>query len=405
MTEKIAIKHPIWESSVRPLYPKCVWIDGGSYRNFILDHDIQRRHTDELVGLNGLAGRRALSCDDLEEDMQSLKLIGLASDVRIQRHDAHPIVSTHMDAGERMGAYGDTKSDRGVDSELMTDKSVMRVSCADDVVFGKEHRQQSQSNGVGKSDAGDDIDQSKNQLTERVLQWLDLAGRQTTVRHESESMAKMPPKRRISTASEAYSRRNSMTPMMSANAKYATVPAIQPLPPLKRIESVHHLSLTFNKDDVQPPLLMPSNVPTMVDSQSVDRTALSFGEFFPTTYRCSRKFLTYRNGGGGSRARNLLYNQSRSMGQQSDPPAAMATTRRTLNKQPKRTDSIENQYRSMIQRQILETNCNTQLAKKQLHIFMPSLSKKTTLTTVMNSNVGGDCDSCLSTILSSSVAR
>lgn len=402
MTDK-CVKHPIWESSVRPLYPKCVWIDGGSYRNFILDHDIRRRQPADIAALNGLGDRRAISCDGLDEDLQSLKLIGLSSDVK-----EHYRRASHLSDSPFVGRVGDTMSrvplltgSRAVDTT--SDKYGNR-SCTDDMVCGMD-REHSQLSAISKFDGeclgragsvGDDIDQSKNQLTERVLQWLDLAGRQTTMRSDFDCVPKKPPKRRISTASDVHNRRLSMT-FASASAKNAPTPTAQ-LVPLKRVESVHHLSLTFNKDDVQQPL-----VPHTPSATIEGRTALRFGEFFPTTYRCSRKFLTYRNA-GGQRARNLMMTQSRSMDQQMEPTATVGRSRRSLGKQPKRHDSIENQYRSMIQRQILETNFNTQLAKKQLHIFMPSLSKKTTVTTVMNGN-GGDCDSCLSTILSSSVAR
>lgn len=398
MTEKF-VRHPIWESSVRPLYPKCIWIDGGSYRNFILDHDIGiRRQPVEFTSLNGLSTRRALSCDGIEEDLQSLKLIGLPSDVKKHRRQSHLSDSPYIGRGGGSSRGTLYKSVMHEMRKVSTADECGNESSIDDMVFGMDRNAAAQS-VIGKFDAvglgraesfGNDIDQSKNQLTERVLQWLDLAGRNTVIRHEFDT--KKAPKRRISTASEAYNRKH--LPTHGCISGKQTVSASAQSVSLKRVESVHHLSLTFNKDDVLQPCM-----PAVATDVPNERTALSFGEFFPTTYRCSRKFLTYRN--GGSKPRTLTSAQGRCAGQQPDPPSL---SNRRSSKQPKRMDSIENQYRSMIQRQILETNCNTQLAKKQLHIFMPSLSKKSPVATVLNGN-SNDCDSCLSTIMSSSVVR
>lgn len=406
-TEKNSGKQPIWESSIRPLYPKCVWVDGGSYRNFILDHDITRRQRD-FISLNGLSARRTLSCDGIEEDMQSLKLIG-SSQVKRHRRESNLSDTTLFTNQRNITRISKNNSVQLIKKEFY-EKFGNQMAIDEETAIGSDREYMtpsaikgdaSHSRGGGNaSNIGsncdekhfnDEMDYSKNQLTERVLQWLDLAGRNTlNARNDNEMPKTNQPKRRIFTASETHKKKT--VPQIHVSPKHSAAAPPIPQPPaiLRRTESVHHLSLTFNNDDVGP---SPNNgTPIEV---STERHALSFGEFFPTAYRCSKKFLAYRN--GGAKVRHLTSANSQNV-QQAD------NGRKPFRSKPKRIDSIENQYRSMIQRQILENNCNTQLAKRQLHIFMPSLPKKTIVTALSNSN-NGDCDSCLSTILSSGVIR
>lgn len=384
MTEKIG-KQPIWESSIRPLYPKCVWVDGGSYRNFILDHDITPRKQ-LYSSWNSVPERRTYSCDDIELDMQSLKLIG-SSELNRHRRESNLSDSTlltgHRYAWAQKHGLDLIENRHEFDDQMTIDEEIMRNSNKDYSSQANGFKRDASPGYSDEKQLNEEMDHSKNQLTERVLQWLDLAGRNVSTRIECDMQKLNTSKRRILTASEIQ--RKKSIQFIHANPKHMTMPSQTPA--LRRTESVHHLSLTFNDEDTfQMPAKCASELPT-------DRPALSFGEFFPTTYRCSRKFLAFRN--GSSKVRSALSLSARAS---KEPESG----RKPFRNKPKRMESFENQYRSMIQRQILENNCNTQLAKRQLHIFMPSLPKKPIVTT---SNSGGDCDSCLSTILSSGVAR
>lgn len=376
--EKIG-KQPIWESSSRPLYPKCIWVEGGSYRNFILDHDISRRRQ-SFMALDGVPERRTLSCDGIEEDLQSLKLIG-SSETKRERRESNLSDST-LQTNQRC-SWTHRNSLNLVKPQL-NDRFVSKKRLDEETVLSSDTGQLAQS--LIKSDHGeekvlrDEMDVSKNQLTERVLQWLDLAGRNTIVRNECEIAKRSHPKWRISTASETH-RKMSINQLCTSPSH----PPTQAPAPLRRTESVHHLSLTFNEENNYLPQIKSPKETTGAN----EKTALRFGEFFPTAYRCSRKFLAYRN--GSSKARQTS-------------SAKPDSGRKSFRSKAKRMESIENQYQSMIQRQILENNCNTQLAKRQLHIFMPNLPKKSMIATLSTGN-NGDCDSCLSTILSSGVAR
>lgn len=148
--------------------------------------------------------------------------------------------------------------------------------------------------------------------------------------------------------------------------------------PLRKSESVHHLSLTLNENDFY------SNK-NFFESSSRCNSAVKFGDFFPTAYRCSKKFL----------AHSALKNK-----QKTDfiPMKETILEKDKNKKQNIKLDrdlnlNIENQYKNIIHKQILENSCNTQLAKRQLHIFMPNLPNKK-----LFSNT--DCESCLSTIVS-----
>lgn len=198
-----------------------------------------------------------------------------------------------------------------------------------------------------------EIDSSKHLLAERVLQWLDLAaGRGHTIRR-SEHIGKLlnASKRRSVTAKE--SRKLSDTDDESAQKAK-----------VKR-EPVHQLSMTFNDDHAN-------------DAQHCNQSvvAFSFGKLFPVTYKCSRKFLSFR------RNKNVA-DRLEPLDLQSSIPFKMTTAKKDSKKhshggkfKPKRFEYFEDQYRSLIQREILETTCNTQAAKRQLHIFMPNLPKR-----------------------------
>lgn len=237
-------------------------------------------------------------------------------------------------------------------------------------------------------------EQSKNQLTERVLQWLDLAGKNTLVRPESEVTSK-------DTSAGGVTQRRIFT--AEVNRKLPN----QGLPCLKRTESVHHLSITLNEED--------SGEASRSDA-SGQTPRIKFGDFFPVTYRCSRKFLShssYRNrlnspptymntpmaqsagrgkaaAGVGSNGRKTLPEHANRNDKNRKQQFSSAVTSSSTGGKLGKNDSIENQYRGIIHRQLLETSCNTQIAKRQLHIFMPNLPNKTK----------GDCDSCLSSDLS-----
>lgn len=207
------------------------------------------------------------------------------------------------------------------------------------------------------------LDSTKNQLTERVLNWLDLAGKNTLIRTENETCENPAlPKRRIFTA-------DTLKTQLRPN-----------LLPLRRSESVHHLSLTLNENEMD-----FYNNKKFFEASSRCNSAIKFGDFFPTAYRCSRKFL----------AHSALKNNK----QKTDFVASMKKET-ILDKDKKRKNldrdlnlNLENQYKNIIHKQILENSCNTQLAKRQLHIFMPNLPNKK-----LYSNT--DCESCLSTVVS-----
>lgn len=353
MTRKME-RQPIWEASSRPLYPKCVWVEGAGYRHFILDHDINKKRKNYQ---SSATTRKAISCDVIEEDMESLKL-NCMSDVKNERRLSNG--SDEIDVRNCRRFMRQNRSNFDFIKKQLSNQ-ITTKECPKQLSDIGETMQQTKE----KSEDNEDINFRKNQLTERVLNWLDLAGRNTLVKPENEVVNKKLSKRRVCT---------------TESMKKPTLNTAPP-PILRRADSIHHLSLTFNEDDSY-----LSQMKNNTYMEKPDKT-LNFGDLFSTTYRCSRKFLASRHQGV-------------------QPKIASATSSKHEPEKRKRNSyklkkeeykGIEIQYRAMIQRQILENSCNTQLAKRQLHIFMPNLPKKKLL---LPNNVD-DCESTLSTAMSS----
>lgn len=294
-------------------------------------------------------------------------------------------------------------------------------------------------------------DPQKNQLTEKVLQWLDKTGKFTRGQTEKANfrMGTLPEisikepdveedEKKVF-AKKVLSAENVLRP----RSKYT-------VPPLRRSESVHTLSLTFDDD---------GHVPDPYNGSRCKSAAVKFGDLFPTTYKCSKKFLSLcsRKNSASSGSQNSLKtgkstsqseinsmkmtnnneqreetnnsnvislnNLSLNQSNQAQNNPGMETSNSnpgTSNKKSnrkilRRKDTlIENQYKHIIHKHILETQCNTQIVKRQLHIFIPKLRKKDTEMGQVTTGIGtgGDqnhlkvpdstieCDSCLSTVYS-----
>lgn len=352
MTRKME-RQPIWEASSRPLYPKCVWVEGAGYRHFILDHDINKKRKN----YQSSATRKAISCDVIEDDMESLKL-NCMSDIKNERRLS--IGSDEIDV----------RNCRRFMRQNQSNLNLIKKQLSNQITTKEFQKQQSDYGDVQnneKCEDTDDINFRKNQLTERVLNWLDLAGRNTLVKPENETVNKKLTKRRVCT---------------TESIKKPLLSAAPPPPIIRRSDSIHHLSLTFNEDD--------SYFSQTRNSSFMDKEkTLNFGDLFTSTYRCSRKFLASRQHGIQPKLTSAASGKT-------DKCVESDKIKRYKSKKEE-YKGIEVQYRAMIQRQILENSCNTQFAKRQLHIFMPNLPKKNLL---LPNNLD-DCESTLSTAMSS----
>lgn len=348
-------RQPIWEASSRPLYPKCVWVEGAGYRHFILDHDINKKRKN----YQSSATRKAISCDVIEDDMESLKL-NCMSDIKNERRLS--IGSDEIDVRNCRRYMRQNRSNLNLIKKQLSNQITTKELQKLPSEYGGFDVQNKE-----KSDDNDDINFRKNQLTERVLNWLDLAGRNTLVKPEHEAVNKKLAKRRVCT---------------TESIKKPLLTLTQPPPIVRRSDSIHHLSLTFNEDE--------SYLSQARNNSIMDREkSLTFGDLFTSTYRCSRKFLASRQQGVQPKLTSAASGKA-------DKCVESDKMKRCKSKKEE-YKGIEIQYRAMIQRQILENSCNTQFAKRQLHIFMPNLPKKKLL---LPNNVD-DCESTLSTAMSS----
>lgn len=409
-----------WESSRRPLYPKWVWTDAVGQRHFILDHPI------------GNAGPLQSSA------ARSL----LARSRQVRKSSSYDGMFTDADAGPSLRqnvAVAGARRLSNLSQGLLTEKSSISNATEDDA-----EAMQSESTARDALPAV-----SGNPLTERVLQWLDLAGRTTLIRSENATNAVTKvPTRRICTAQVARNRKTTQIRRFSAGVQY-----LAPLGP--RTESMHQLSLTFdataaqqgNEDATDKPsgTITPSAetaeyaaaaAAAAADTECAPRH--SFGEFVPTAYRCARIFAKRHAAAVGATLPPLQQQHDASFNDVSrnqkatNNTARMATTSAIAGKHRTKASKvqkqqhqpngslptaaqIEQQYHSLIQRKLLENNCNESAARRQLHIFMPNLPDKKTATALptalsarddSNSGIAGvdaESSSGLSTILSATI--
>lgn len=327
---------PIWESSKRPLYPKCIWVEHSESsnerrRHYIFDHELTTRSDNNAASpIKSNKFRRAVSFEDRANNLPNLILVGSLSG------------STH-----------DVQWNSQTESEPVSINSLK-----------EEYKCKETSS-------------PRIELAERVLQWLDLAGRKNRKgKDKKESLIDRTIPKDIE---RKFPDESSIRKMSSANINASN----------SRRESVHCLSLKFDEES--------SNINT--------KTSMNFGEFFPVTYRSARKFLSLR-----SSARTASLTRNLSEGEVSGSTIKTARELRPNRKKNlfMKNDQIENQYRSLIQRQILQSSCNQQLAKRQLHIFMPNLPKRASPSVQSNrigsagsmSNNTVDTDSCINSELS-----
>lgn len=362
---------PIWESSRRLLHPKCVWVgsirgaSNGAHRHFIFDQSLinaYRPRSDSVTSNAHAPNYRS---------------------TRIEKSQSFDTVETRMDGLSIVGAGDRIQNARSLNA--LNDRADMMA----DICFENEFYDALESPGnvntaapidaafggnqltSGMKRISNEIDSSKNLLTERVLQWLDLAGGRGGGGAGGSSSNKHTD--HLSKSGNATTKRRSVT------AKEQRKPiGIEPHEDTEikskqlRREPLHQMSMTFNDD-----------LKLNVNDFSTARNFL--GDLFPTTYRCSRKFLTLR------RPKNAIDSLEPLDLQLTLPPIkAMQAPRKSISSKTKpklRLEYCDDQYRSLIQREILETSCNAQAAKRQLHIFMPNFPKRCL---IVNDCGGGD---------------
>lgn len=361
-----------WESSTRPLYPRWVWLEAIGQRHFILDNsaaDVMQ--LSRRASLNTPRPRRPTT-------------------------EQHSGSSRRAAASRRLSSQSDTRAN---------DKRTQQQRKPPAQEASTKH------NGTAAVQSTPPLERTTksqpNPLTDRVLQWLDLAGRRTsTVNSDgSDTVASKLPHRRITTA------------------QAQTAPSRTASSLLRRTESMHQLlpptgessTITF----VQPTVVAgPPQTSATVQRPPSHTAATTISEFLPLAYRCYRAFSAQRiaahipnvvlpslTGGAAAAAATTTAVSTQAM------PARRPhypRRRRPANAPPHKyapvPAHIEQQYQELIQRKLHESvPFNVAAARRQLHIFMPNLPDKpkpspppassmgasTTTTTTANGGGGG----------------
>lgn len=471
---QVKVRPYIWESSNRPMFVRSVWLDSEGYRHVLLDEEVRKRK--EVRSMRRVQTERSSSVED------QLQCIGL-SDIGIKGKELHPSATCAETTNDKTHAK---KLDKGMGKlracrRMCEMSDISFVSLKHQLTRQKSKKgrlnpetgatsenrpkvnEQVNKDGVNESMSKDD-DSHKNQLTERVLQWLDKTGKFT-------SISPVVKKEKIIALPEINIRDNDGEEEWEATENFEFAkkvmsaenilrPRHKTAVPLRRSESVHTLSLTFDEDDLAP---NPYGI------SRCKSAALRFGDFFPATYKCSKKFLSLcsRKTSASSSAQSLnnrvsppsTSTSANNLTNLNELPEAtsksgiatnsivislnnldlnkleencgMAGNRNSQNntaggmeinnnttgsssrrrKILRRKDTlIENQYKHIIHKHILETQCNTQIVKRQLHIFIPKLPKKDKDKEKPEESPNSsqlkppaqdtECDSCLSTVYS-----
>lgn len=309
-------------------------VSNGAHRHFIFDHSLTNAYS---VSLNShhinrtTRMEKSQSFDTVETKMNGLSIVGAGDRIQNARS-----LNALNDRRESIAEI--CFENEFYDALELSDnvESVIPIDISDD----------NQQITPGMKRISNEIDSSKNLLAERVLQWLDLAGGRGNLSNKRiDSMSKTlnTTKRRSVTAKEQRKIGKDLQDDTEIKPKHL------------RREPLHQMSMTFNE------------VLNVKDLSARN----FFGDLFPTTYKCSRKFLTLR------RPKNSIIDSLEPLDLQSSLPIkSMARKSMHAKSKPKRLEYCDDQYRSLIQREILETSCNAQAAKRQLHIFMPNFPKR-----------------------------
>lgn len=380
------LAQPYWESSQRLLHPKCVWLESfGGYRHFIFDRSMFQDQTKIESSPHGEMKTGSTTATSTEKAGRHQIIIGYerSKSLDLNQNDFLTIIGS---ADSKLSPRKEIRSGAlHSKRERILEPEQWLNDTSSEIEFSSMH-----SSNTDIRQLSNEIDLCKDLLADRVLQWLDLAenNRMVCIKGK-ESYDKPMAKRRSVTAKES-------------TKSTETQPAL-------RRESIHHLSMTFDEGTAN--VIQTDDIIPM----SHGGIALRFDQFFPTTYRCSRKFLSLRRSTVPAKPFDFNNSSNRSfnvlMHEADDPherrTAAMAGRKQKqsgkfgVDKSKRFTGFFDDQYHSMIQRQILETSCNTQLAKRQLHIFMPNLPKRCSHDGQTNSRSANDCASCISSQVSS----
>lgn len=332
---KLISNSPFWESSKRPLHPKCVWVElmtgptNSGFRHFIFDYSLSNscrfQHETQLDNSKIHADLEKSQCfHGIEKHVKDMSVVGSADKVRMDGSPgAHTIINPKFE-----NKLVEPLNNSGKELELV--KSV--------------HMLMETPSTPGMIRLSNIINSSKNLLAERVLQWLDLAGGRDTSSKNSNKNHLNTFKSRSPAANETQKLFESQKDVFEK--------------PKACRELVHQLSMTFNKGNAD-----SSN---KKNSPTFSRKVLSFRKMKNTPDEVDPLVL-----------QPWLRLKS----------SKKSTSIKNSNSKPKRFEYFEDQYQSIIQRQILESSCKTQLAKRQLHIFMPNLPKRCLIVSETNLNL------------------
>ncbi|XP_046809721.1 uncharacterized protein LOC124420548 [Lucilia cuprina] len=373
----------IWESASRPLFVRTVWLEGselrrGLQRHFLLDYDTKR----PLERLNS-----ALN------PLQQKRKENLKRSISFELNDFNDLEDLHNNDPDSF-LIGSAKVKLHEPSKLAADKKLKLHKSRRSSLYKRKfqsydsyHTYSSKANSRRPSDISE-LFSRKNSLqhpqiaetadellAERVLHWLDLAGKEEFLKNLSE-LKEMEVKlsKTSKLRQDAIKRYNSKSqnsqrpkpPKSKAGQRAATANAqLSNQRNCKSSEAVKHITIIFNKEGQPIRLNRPA--------KNIDLCALSHSP--STTRRLAGTLASARLYKSAENPRCL------------NIPKTQYTKSRNVNEATsarRRLDTVADLTNSTLQKRLHEnpmqgTYSNLHDSKKQLHIFMPTLAKKSLL--------------------------
>lgn len=167
----------LWQSSQRPMYIRTVWVDG--FRHAILTHDDPCYHrlsakrrpyssaSTQKQTSKTRNSRLSQAKDDLEDCLRKLQLV-VANDRKVEESPIENLYLSDVD---------DSEDELKVNPEPLAEIDTSRL----------ENMKAIKSNRTARTDV-----KENTELCDRVLQWLDLAGKVDLLKEDNEERISQP---------------------------------------------------------------------------------------------------------------------------------------------------------------------------------------------------------------------
>lgn len=348
----------LWESSKRPMYVKTVWVDG--FRHAILTHDDpylvkqnakkKRPHSSFSYAGNSNLDPKQLNLskfrktrlshneDLLGECLKKLNFV-IKTDKTPTKHRIHWKKTEHLNEIEKLDL---TELDSDTDDELVLKANAQRLNDYETTKtkynsICTDNMKTIRSNRTSRTDNN----KENNELSERVFQWLDLAGKVDILGLEYET-------------TRTNQQRHSWPEIPKRNQT--------------NTKTSTELKRTKGKQEESSKAGDSAKDKSCAESAVIDRH-----DFYVTTPANTIENYAMQSRNVKDTPRNDGPKSKESMTKIRDNKSYVEQTRQKIANE---IYAVEKQYAELINKKIIP-NYNKQGSRRQVHIFVPTVPKKT----------------------------